>query len=810
MADEQKTLIDITALKYFYKSLQNVTVLIAPSSVEAASSQNLGRTYFIPADGTYAGVKCSKGDHIVSNGTSWVLIPKGTSEGSKEYFGGDGIDISNIGGKDTITNTGVTAIAEATGDANRGKINVTTNGTSVNIPVHGLGTAAYEAVGTAKSDITSASTKVPNAKAVYEFVDDAISGKLDANQKGAKSGVAELDVNGKVLSSQLPSYVDDVVEASSRSAFPLPGESGKIYVDTTTNLTYRWTGTAYTEISPSIALGETSSTAYRGDRGKTAYDHATTRETNPHHTTKSDVGLGDVGNFKAVSTVASQGLTSTEKSNARANIGAYSKDTNGIPKSDLAQDVQTSLGRADTALQSADVTSVYSSTGKNPVNGTAVASAIRDKENTANKIMSTSGWSSHPLDGNYPSERLVKTSLDLKADKTELLATIVSGSNTSVTNNKTITFNGIGKPLEQLIIEGKTDENGNGVGVIGKNIFDYRTVVRRDGYIVSDDGIETESTAGSGYTLPTIKVSPSTEYTIQGAIGDVVGATTNAGRIYFYDENKVFMSKSGSHTLPFNFNTPKDCKYIGIQYKIENVLLNTIQIEKGATATWRQAYRSTIPVVCNSKTYEFVLHDSLHDGDVFSLADGKVIRSDNSIERIAIPDINTVSGNNTLTIDTSVVPSTLSVSTFEYLKKSDFNKISNDTGWKSYDISKITKLSPGTEIIQEEANHIKFRRIGDVVYFDFRLKMRFTGDNVRTTLSQCVESEFSPLTSQIRMIRSSNYISDTDTNCLPIYIQITGGDQASMKDIILYPANNVKLSTVSEKAITGTGSYLIN
>ena len=44
--------------------------------------------------------------------------------------------------------------------------------------------------------------------------------------------------------------------------------------------------------------------------------------TNPHGTTKSDVGLGNVGNFKAVSTVASQGLTDTEKSNARANIGA--------------------------------------------------------------------------------------------------------------------------------------------------------------------------------------------------------------------------------------------------------------------------------------------------------------------------------------------------------------------------------------------------------------------------------------------------------------------------------------------------------
>lgn len=70
----------------------------------------------------------------------------------------------------------------------------------------------------------------------------------------------------------------------------------------------------------------------------------------------SEVGLGNVGNFKAVSTVASQGLTSTEQSNARANIGAgtgtYSKPSGGIPKTDLASAVQTSLGLADSALQS--------------------------------------------------------------------------------------------------------------------------------------------------------------------------------------------------------------------------------------------------------------------------------------------------------------------------------------------------------------------------------------------------------------------------------------------------------------------------
>lgn len=66
----------------------------------------------------------------------------------------------------------------------------------------------------------------------------------------------------------MPSYVDDVLEYTNKSSFPTTGETGKIYVDTTTNKTYRWSGTTYVEISASLALGETSSTAYAGDKGK--------------------------------------------------------------------------------------------------------------------------------------------------------------------------------------------------------------------------------------------------------------------------------------------------------------------------------------------------------------------------------------------------------------------------------------------------------------------------------------------------------------------------------------------------------------
>lgn len=129
--------------------------------------------------------------------------------------------------------------------------------------------------------------------------------RMAANLKGAANGVAELDANGKVPSSQLPSYVDDVIEGyyynskfykESTHTTEIAGESGKIYVDLSTEKTYRWSGSAFAEISASLALGETSSTAYRGDRGKTAYDHSQLTSGNPHNVTKSDVGLGNVDN----------------------------------------------------------------------------------------------------------------------------------------------------------------------------------------------------------------------------------------------------------------------------------------------------------------------------------------------------------------------------------------------------------------------------------------------------------------------------------------------------------------------------------
>ena len=107
-----------------------------------------------------------------------------------------------------------------------------------------------------------------------------------ASEKGADNGVAQLDENGKIPSTQLPSYVDEIIEGyyyngkfyeENTHVTEIPATSGKIYIDLVSEKTYRWGGSEYVEISESLALGETSTTAYRGDRGKIAYDHSQTQ-----------------------------------------------------------------------------------------------------------------------------------------------------------------------------------------------------------------------------------------------------------------------------------------------------------------------------------------------------------------------------------------------------------------------------------------------------------------------------------------------------------------------------------------------------
>ena len=128
------------------------------------------------------------------------------------------------------------------------------------------------------AELSSTSENAIQNKAVKA----ALDGKSDSDhthdyipnsQKGVANGVATLDENGQVPAAQLPSYVDDVIEVANYDELPETGETGKIYVTLDDNLTYRWGGTAYVEISKSLAIGTTGSTAAAGNH---RHDNATT------------------------------------------------------------------------------------------------------------------------------------------------------------------------------------------------------------------------------------------------------------------------------------------------------------------------------------------------------------------------------------------------------------------------------------------------------------------------------------------------------------------------------------------------------
>lgn len=156
-------------------------------------------------------------------------------------------------------------------------------------------------------------------------VDGKLSGKAASSHKHGAGDITSVNasaISGVIAAANLPSFVDDVLEgyygsdgvfykrldtSTGKYSDAYTGETGKIYVDLNTNKTYRWSGSKYVVVSETIALGETASTAYRGDRGKVAYDHAAAKgsafasglykiATNAqgHVTAATAVGKGDI------------------------------------------------------------------------------------------------------------------------------------------------------------------------------------------------------------------------------------------------------------------------------------------------------------------------------------------------------------------------------------------------------------------------------------------------------------------------------------------------------------------------------------
>jgi len=237
--------------------------------------------------------------HITDKGTTKITLPT--------YTGSNGVTVSGT----SITNSGVRSIA--TGTAN-GTISVNTNGTSANVAVKGLGSSAYMDT---TDTYSSTGTTPTSGKAVAQAI-----GTVTALM-GSNNGIATLDSSGKIPSSQIPGSYDDVLNFDTVDDFPDTGEEGKIYVAKATNTQYRWGGESYIPIGSHLALGETSSTAYRGDRGAVAYTHATDSARNT--TAKSEalyaIGItahGHVGSSTAITAGTGISLASNKISHTNS------------------------------------------------------------------------------------------------------------------------------------------------------------------------------------------------------------------------------------------------------------------------------------------------------------------------------------------------------------------------------------------------------------------------------------------------------------------------------------------------------------
>lgn len=177
-------------------------------------------------------------------------------------------------------------------------------------------------------------------------VSSQISSAISA-QKGKASGLAELDSTGKVPSAQLPSYVDDVIDGYlSNGKFyttkgsdgtysgEITGESGKIYIDLNTSKTYRWSGSAYAVISETIALGTTSSTAFRGDQGKVAYDHATAKgsafASGLYKITTNDQGHVTAATAVTKSDITALGIPAQDTNTTYSDMKGATSDADGV------------------------------------------------------------------------------------------------------------------------------------------------------------------------------------------------------------------------------------------------------------------------------------------------------------------------------------------------------------------------------------------------------------------------------------------------------------------------------------------------
>lgn len=257
-------------------------------------------------------------------------------------------------------------------------------------------------------------------------------GAIPTTEKGVNNGVAQLDNTGKVPSSQLPSYVDDIIEGylnsvdgkfykESTYTTEIVGEEGKIYVTLDTNKTYRWSGSAFIEISESLALGETSSTAYAGDKGKANADHIGNLS-NLSTTTKTDL-VSAINEVKGSVPSVPTAYTSNPEMDGTASAGSSTNWSRG-----------DHVHPTDTSRASATDLSNHISNTNNPHSVTASQVGLGSVVNTGDSAIPVSGGTTKFTTGG------AYTELNKKADK---VSGAINGNLAGLDSNGNLTDSGV-------------------------------------------------------------------------------------------------------------------------------------------------------------------------------------------------------------------------------------------------------------------------------------------------------------------------------------------------------------------------------
>ena len=308
------------------------------------------------------------------------------------------------------------------------------------------------------------------------------------NSKGAPNGLASLNESGIIPSAQLPSYVDDVIEVDTFSNLPGTGESGKIYIVQDTNLTYRWSGTDYVEISKSLALGETSSTAYPGDKGKATTDKLNripdkliTDTVNVNQSTTKAV-LNFTTYRQEAQQIGRNTLTITSATTSQAGLMSSSDKT----KLDGLKD-QAGITSDINAVQTNLETHINNKSNPHEVTKDQVGLGNVDNTSDANKPISNATQTAlngkfSATDGNALKQRvdnipeLVATditvdsdndSVNISLDKTSIVDGTLSGTTINI-NSATASKAGILVPTDKSKID-KIITNGNGTKYLSDN-----------------------------------------------------------------------------------------------------------------------------------------------------------------------------------------------------------------------------------------------------------------------------------------------------------------------------------------------------